>query len=287
MKKRVGVPARIQRRLLIEAGYQCSIPHCRADSALEFHHIDGNPSNNAPDNILVVCSNHHAACTKGRIDKKACAEIKGTLASTKINLSSSTVSGRQIRKILKDELTWAGLIKGADTGQPMFASPFDRKYLFQILAVPFRDPYELYAALRVLGSLRPRGATQRIINTVSVLRKYPRRMQRRIRDKCYIASVQSLGQIGTRSALRWLAEEIVEDQPKPWIQIMAYGSLASSARAKEHVGFKIVHTRHPGYDEINGTFRAKGKGYDVSMRFTPAEHCRPAKQASRLTRSRT
>jgi len=104
MKRRRPIPRPIKRRLLIEAGYRCSIPHCPADSALEFHHIDGTPVNNRSSNLLVVCSNHHVACTSRRIDRRACHEIKQTLIARVIRVPSSQITLRRFRALLRDEL---------------------------------------------------------------------------------------------------------------------------------------------------------------------------------------
>ena len=79
MKIRIPIPRETQRKLLIEAGFKCSIHSCHVADTLEFHHIDGNPANNVPSNLLVVCSNHHAQCSKRRIDRKACYAIKKLL----------------------------------------------------------------------------------------------------------------------------------------------------------------------------------------------------------------
>jgi DNA-binding transcriptional regulator YiaG len=78
-KERVHIPIRTRRRVLIEAGFQCSIPKCTENRPLEFHHIDGNPKNNQHDNLLVLCKNHHGRVTSGEIDKQSCILIKSRI----------------------------------------------------------------------------------------------------------------------------------------------------------------------------------------------------------------
>ena len=58
---------KVQRKevLLKEANYsctQCGYSKCREDgtSILEMDHIDGNPKNNAKDNLRILCPNCHA-----------------------------------------------------------------------------------------------------------------------------------------------------------------------------------------------------------------------------------
>lgn len=87
-KIRVPVPVPVQRMLFVQAGYCCSMSRCGAGAALEIHHIDEDPSNNDPENLLVLCPNHHAQATQGKIDRLACIQIKKQLAtrgSTKID----------------------------------------------------------------------------------------------------------------------------------------------------------------------------------------------------------
>ncbi len=62
-----GNLSRIVRRFLLEsANYSCSkcgfnTPHpVDGSSILEINHIDGNSSNHSPDNLEVLCPNHHA-----------------------------------------------------------------------------------------------------------------------------------------------------------------------------------------------------------------------------------
>jgi len=64
----------------VEAGYRCSVSRCPAEASLEIHHIDGDPANNDAGNLVVLCANHHTQATNGKIDRRACLEIKRQLA---------------------------------------------------------------------------------------------------------------------------------------------------------------------------------------------------------------
>ena len=75
-KIRLPISTAIARSIKIEAGFKCAMPHCNDKTGLEIHHIDLNPANNLPDNLLLLCANHHSQATKGEIDRKACRDIK-------------------------------------------------------------------------------------------------------------------------------------------------------------------------------------------------------------------
>lgn len=104
MKMRTKITASVRRAALLESGFRCSVPHCSVDSSLDFHHIDGDPANNCLENILVVCSNHHRACTSGRIDKKVCKEVKRLIRPKPITLPAEVLSIAKFKKILREEL---------------------------------------------------------------------------------------------------------------------------------------------------------------------------------------
>jgi len=80
--KRITIPTRRQKKLLVQCGYKCSIPQCPIREGLEFHHIDGNPSNNDERNLIVLCALHHrTAHTRGsRLTPALCARLKATIA---------------------------------------------------------------------------------------------------------------------------------------------------------------------------------------------------------------
>jgi len=78
-KERVAIPRETKRKLLVESGYKCSVLHCNEKTALEFHHINGNPDDNRESNIIVLCANHHTLAGNGKIDRKALVDYKRRL----------------------------------------------------------------------------------------------------------------------------------------------------------------------------------------------------------------
>jgi hypothetical protein len=98
MKKRVSIPAEVQRKLLLECGFKCSIPLCQNTQALEFHHINGDPGDNSEDNLLVLCASHHAVvhAPGSKLDRKACELLKQTITKLSISL---TADKRELRRI--------------------------------------------------------------------------------------------------------------------------------------------------------------------------------------------
>ncbi len=78
-RTRIAVPAEIERQIKVEAGFKCSMPRCDIRHCLHIHHIDEDPSNNDPANLVLLCQNCHALATSGVVDRKACRAIKQTL----------------------------------------------------------------------------------------------------------------------------------------------------------------------------------------------------------------
>ena len=76
-RKQIAVETR--RRLLIQSGYRCIVPHCQHESGLDIHHIDSNPQNNDENNLIVLCAVHHRMATEGKIDRQACLQMKNSL----------------------------------------------------------------------------------------------------------------------------------------------------------------------------------------------------------------
>lgn len=78
-KERIPIPKETQRKLLVESGHKCSVPLCNESHSLEFHHINGDPSDNRESNLIVFCRNHHAMAERGKIDRKECESYKERL----------------------------------------------------------------------------------------------------------------------------------------------------------------------------------------------------------------
>jgi len=63
LKRRLRIPERVATDLLYEADRTCCIcqsPH----RTVQLHHIDGNPNNNNPRNLAVLCLDHHDEATR-------------------------------------------------------------------------------------------------------------------------------------------------------------------------------------------------------------------------------
>ena len=59
-KKRIRLPKALEKRIFQEAGSKCVFCPESDVVILEVHHIDGNPANNAFENLLLVCPTCHA-----------------------------------------------------------------------------------------------------------------------------------------------------------------------------------------------------------------------------------
>jgi hypothetical protein len=93
MPRRIKVPIALKEQLLLECGLRCPVPRCIHDVALEIHHIDGDRSNNAPVNLIVLCAVHHTLATSGKLSKNMCHALKGLL------LDSFPASGTRVTRI--------------------------------------------------------------------------------------------------------------------------------------------------------------------------------------------
>lgn len=78
-KKRTARPAAASRATKVEAAHQCAIWRCRETSHLEQHHIDGNPTNHAPDNLILLCRQHHVMADRNEISRQELIEYKAKL----------------------------------------------------------------------------------------------------------------------------------------------------------------------------------------------------------------
>jgi hypothetical protein len=56
VKSRVAIPKAVRESVLAEFNHRCEI--CGADRP-QLHHLDENPANNTPENLLPLCANHH------------------------------------------------------------------------------------------------------------------------------------------------------------------------------------------------------------------------------------
>jgi hypothetical protein len=109
----------------VEAGYRCSVSRCGAEAALEIHHIDGDPTNNDAENLLVLCANHHTQATNGKIDRLACLEIKRQLAQqTSIKVDHKKLANLIAQSLVNAE--WPDPIQ-PDSSLKQLAEALDRQ----------------------------------------------------------------------------------------------------------------------------------------------------------------
>jgi hypothetical protein len=64
-KGRLNIPTSIKQQVYARARGRCERPRCSYSAKLHIHHIDKNPSNNSPSNLLAVCPNCHARIHDG------------------------------------------------------------------------------------------------------------------------------------------------------------------------------------------------------------------------------
>jgi len=110
---RKAISALKQKQLLQEADSQCPLCGDRDVSTFEFHHIDGDSSNNDLNNLIVVCSSCHTRITKGIFSaadvftkKRELCWISQTRRSTgqtaiNVNVTSSSFRGDIAQNITK------------------------------------------------------------------------------------------------------------------------------------------------------------------------------------------
>jgi hypothetical protein len=79
-----AIPAKTRRRILDRDGRRCSVPGCRALSALEIHHEDGWTQGHDPARMLTVCWWHHAQRHEGLL------KIEGTAPDFRFLLADGT-----------------------------------------------------------------------------------------------------------------------------------------------------------------------------------------------------
>lgn len=79
--KRKRIPTRVRSLLQKESGSRC--PVCSNDEVEhhEVHHIDENPTNDGPGNLILLCRNCHGKVTAGAIRMEEIVEIKKRIAS--------------------------------------------------------------------------------------------------------------------------------------------------------------------------------------------------------------
>lgn len=76
---RPAMPAQRRREVLVEAGHRCAIPACK-QIPVEVHHIDGDRTNHAFENLIALCPTCHARADRGEIDRPSLRIYKTNLS---------------------------------------------------------------------------------------------------------------------------------------------------------------------------------------------------------------
>lgn len=67
-KQNVRIPPDIRKKVYERASYQCQL--CTEKVSPEIHHIDGDPSHNSLNNLILLCPSDHAKADIGGIKKE-------------------------------------------------------------------------------------------------------------------------------------------------------------------------------------------------------------------------
>jgi len=78
---------------------------CRKQLAQEIHHIDGNPRNNKPDNLIALCGTCHNRVTNGEITKEQLWKSLGIKKKTKKVAKKTPPTQRKRPKTPLERLT--------------------------------------------------------------------------------------------------------------------------------------------------------------------------------------
>lgn len=75
-----NIPAKLKRRILVEAGHRCAIPTCRSFD-IDVHHIIpfSKTKKHEYKNLIALCPNCHRRSEKGEIDRQSLFRYKDNL----------------------------------------------------------------------------------------------------------------------------------------------------------------------------------------------------------------
>ena len=75
-----NIPAKLKRRVLVEAGHRCAIPACR-QIEVQIHHIVpwSKCQEHKYENLIALCANCHSRADKNEIDRKSLKIYKSNL----------------------------------------------------------------------------------------------------------------------------------------------------------------------------------------------------------------
>ena len=138
-RRRPSIPKATEKRVYQQAHSQC--PFCDESevTALQIHHIDGDPSNNDFDNLILTCASCHAKITAGLIFKQKVVQTKLALPATSSSPRSRTrpemnvsISGSSVRGDVANVMTKITTSKSVKTVHPpgsIGADPTKKGYI--------------------------------------------------------------------------------------------------------------------------------------------------------------
>lgn len=112
MKKRTKVPPKVRAAMQKEVHSVCAFCSNEDVKVFETHHIDGNPTNNAQENLILICPTCHAKIEKGEISQNEVYRVKRELqlCIRQIELASVVVDREVCNWLVSDknEFTFFG-----------------------------------------------------------------------------------------------------------------------------------------------------------------------------------
>jgi hypothetical protein len=102
-RSRPAIAAALKSKLLYDSAYVCAV--CQ-DSGVHIHHVDENPANNNPSNLIVVCSKHHdEAHTRRQLSQNL---TPSALKDAKANWEGTVRTKRQQQATLRGQVDSVG-----------------------------------------------------------------------------------------------------------------------------------------------------------------------------------
>lgn len=90
MKARKAISTKLRAALQQEVNSECPLCSNRDVGHFEVHHVDENPDNNTPENLLLLCRMCHSKVTKGDISNAHVVGIKQTLLRYRVYAAPSS-----------------------------------------------------------------------------------------------------------------------------------------------------------------------------------------------------
>ncbi len=91
------LPSMVQKLVFQEAASCCAFCNQSAVTALEIHHIDQDPTNNAIENLILVCSTCHSKITHGEIsDTDVIVQKRIIQSQAQANKASPSTAGQSV-----------------------------------------------------------------------------------------------------------------------------------------------------------------------------------------------